>query len=253
MRLKTIFEEMEVVLNELNEQFETIREFESGIPQIEIDIMMSNIRKLYENMSFLNRKMQSSSNERVKELTINKPTAATVNINPNTKVEQIKADHPVKSGDVHDSLLSAEKKNLKTEEADTAQTPIRKTPSTETKQQKSKAGLLLQFEDELFSINESVARNTEDKSLVNRLGNTRIDNLKTAIGINDKFFLINQLFNGNPQAYEDVIYTLNNFKRIEEAMQYTSTLKYRYDWDTDTEAYLKLVHFLERKFLKIEV
>lgn len=252
MRLKTIFEEMEVVLNELNEQFETIKEFESGIPQIEIDIMMSNIRKLYENMSFLNRKMQSSSNERFKELNINKPTAATVNINPNTKEEQIKSDHPVKSADVHNSLLNAEKKNLKIEEAATIHTPIQKTPSTETKQQKSKAGLLLQFEDELFSINESVARNTEDKSLVNRLGNTRIDNLKTAIGINDKFFLINQLFSGNAQAYEDVIYTLNNFKRIEEAMQYTSTLKYRYDWDTDTEAYLKLVHFLERKFLKIE-
>ncbi len=119
------------------------------------------------------------------------------------------------------------------------------------KTKSSKPSLLLQFEDEIFSVNESIAQKGEDKSVVKKLSNTRIENLKSAIGINDKFYFINELFKGNSQAYEDVIYTLNNFKRFDDAIQYFSTLKFRYDWNTEAEAYKKLIHFLERKFLEM--
>ncbi|MDA3906403.1 MAG: hypothetical protein PF484_10035 [Bacteroidales bacterium] len=270
MIINTAFEEMEIVLNELNEQFETIKKNEARIPQIEIDIIMASIRKLYESMSHLNRQLQFAQINKTVEIVTEKvesdidmkSESITENIisnKPDAKVEETIPEETK----LFDEDLGYEKVtkdflhetgNLEDEAKSELQEEIPEKEIPEaiiTKSEESKPSLLLQFEDEIFSINESVAQKGKDKSVVNKLSNTRIENLKSAIGINDKFYFINELFSGNSQAYEDVIYTLNNFKRFEEAMQYVSTLRHRYDWKTDAEAYQKLSHFLERKFLNV--
>lgn len=282
MKLDTALEEMEIVLNELNEQFETIKKNEVRVPQIELDIIMGTMRRLYESMMHLNR--QTPLMEVVKEITevpviINQEAEKTEEVVAETTVEEkveestidifeaetedLSEELPEEDGFKLEAELAYEKvttdfleeKETEEEVIETPQAeikeeieiPIAQIPKTEA----PKPSLLLQFEDEIFSVNESLAQKKDDTSLVNKLNNTRIENLKSAIGINDKFYFINELFSGNSQAYEDVIYTLNNFKRFEEAMQYTSTLKHRYDWSTETEAFQKLTHFLERKFVEI--
>ena len=53
---KTIIrEEIQWLLEAIAEQFEAINAYEDKIPQIEFDIIMENIRKLYENLHLLNR------------------------------------------------------------------------------------------------------------------------------------------------------------------------------------------------------
>jgi len=258
MKLKSIFEDMDSVLNELNEQFEAIKKHEARIPQIEIDILMSSIRKLYENMSYINKKTQQSISEKPETINIaeNKSIVYSKKETELIPEEEAKAIVIAKETEVREMITNnieeetiSVEKELKDEQIKSEQDQLK---TSAQKNIAPKEGLLLKFEDELFSVNDSVAMKSEDKSVVNKLSNTRIENLKSAIGINDKFFFINELFKGNSQSYEDVIFTLNNFKRFEEAMQYTSTLKYRYDWDTEAEAYLKLIHFLERKFLKVQ-
>ncbi len=265
MELNTALEEMEVVLNELNEQFETIKKNEVRVPQIEIDIIMATMRRLYESMSHLHKQKPVEQVEKVEE--IEKETAeikAEVEILaevatevPEAIVEEVleettfaeePADYEKATNDFQEEIDALEEsvQNEYEEEKVVLETEVE-----EKIKETPKPSLLLQFEDEVFSVNDSVAQKAEDKSLVNKLNNTRIENLKSAIGINDKFYFINELFNGNSQAYEDVIYTLNNFKRFEEAMQYISTLKHKYDWSTETEAYQKLTHFLERKFVEV--
>lgn len=294
MKLKAAFEEIEIVLNELNEQFETIKKNEARVPQIEIDIMMASMRKIYECMSQINKQkefprveesfdfvpeldnnvlIESEAEEAIPEqteaiieetvlfkedLTDNKVAANIVeeiaNLEESIQIEMQKSIHI----ELEERIQSIEEKSLQKELKESMQS-IEEEPKEHTLQAKAKSprvekprtGLLLQFEDEIFSVNESVGQKSKDKSLVNKLSNTRIENLKSAIGINDKFYFINQLFGGNSQAYEDVIYALNNFKRFEEAMQYIGTLKYRYEWNTESEAFHKLIHFLERKFLEL--
>ncbi len=68
------------------------------------------------------------------------------------------------------------------------------------------------------------------------------------IGLNDKFEFVKELFDGDSKKYEDVIYTLNNFKKLEEAMQYFSTLKYRFNWDEEQDSLEKLIHMIEKKY-----
>ena len=40
----------------------------------------------------------------------------------------------------------------------------------------------------------------------------------------------------------------NNFKKLDEALQYFSTLKYRFNWDEEQDAYEKLTQMIERKY-----
>ena len=267
MELNTALEEMEVVLNELNEQFETIKKNEVRVPQIEIDIIMATMRRLYESMSYLNKQKPL---EKVVEAVETKTEIEEVKTEA-VPVEAISEEPEVKEVITEETVIADEVSDFEKvtddfqEEIDTLEESAIHAVEEQVEQEiealemkaetqeaeKPNPSLLLQFEDEIFSVNESVAQKTDDNSLVNKLSNTRIENLKSAIGINDKFYFINELFSGNSQAYEDVIYTLNNFKRFDEAMQYTSTLKHKYDWSTETEAYQKLIHFLERKFVEV--
>lgn len=261
MKLDAVFEEMENALNELNEQFETIKTHEIRVPQIEIDILMATTRKLYESMAFLNKKNQFSdvaelssvSEKQIPEKEI--PEEKTPVEEPHAQTDN-QTEAPEETIDfekvTEDFLSEAESLIEEVPEKEALEEAISEMPNEINEEvTKEHPSLLLQFEDEIFSVNDAVATKAEDKSVVSKLSNSRIENLKSAIGINDKFYFINELFKGNSQAYEDVIYTLNNFKRFEDAMQYTSTLKYRYDWDMESEAYQKLIHFLERKFVEI--
>ena len=50
-----ITRELQILLEAINEQFEIIREYEDFIPQIEFDMIMENVRKLYETVHRLQR------------------------------------------------------------------------------------------------------------------------------------------------------------------------------------------------------
>ena len=268
MKLKTALDEMEVVLNELNEQFETIKKNEVRVPQIEIDIIMATMRRLYESVSHLNKQkpleevsvqseIQSEEIEVKEDLVEEEAVAETETVLEGLLAEEmvvsdVLIDYEKVTDDFQEEIDALEDSAVnEIEEYDEQELEAVEIKAEVQEDEKPKSSLLLQFEDEVFSVNDSVAQKGGNDSVVNKLNNTRIENLKSAIGINDKFYFINELFSGNSQAYEDVIYTLNNFKRFEEAMQYTSTLKYKYEWSNETEAYQKLTHFLERKFVEI--
>lgn len=255
MELNTALEEMEIVLNELNEQFETIKKNEVRVPQIEIDIIMATMRRLYESISHLHKQKPLDRVEKAEivkeEITVTETTEAKVveEVVEEIAVADEPEDYEKVTNDFQEEIDALEESVLSEHEEQTVEVTEVEVETQEI--EKPKPSLLLQFEDEIFSVNDSVAQKAADKSLVDKLSNTRIENLKSAIGINDKFYFINELFSGNSQAYEDVIYTLNNFKRFDEAMQYTSTLKHKYEWSIETEAYQKLTHFLERKFVEV--
>jgi len=101
---------------------------------------------------------------------------------------------------------------------------------------------------EILDLNRKLAEARGNHSLAEKLQNQQIENLKSVIGINDKFYFINELFDGDSSRYEDVIYTLNNFKKFDDAMQYFSTLKYRFNWNEESDAPEMLIKMLERKF-----
>lgn len=72
-----------------------------------------------------------------------------------------------------------------------------------------------------------------------------VTDLRRAIGINDKFLMIRDLFGGDAAAYEAAIGTLNEFDDFDECMIYIAE---NYAWNANSDGAKFLMELLERKF-----
>ena len=91
----------------------------------------------------------------------------------------------------------------------------------------------------------------EDNSLAARLQRKPVTDLMNAIGINDKFLLLNELFGGSMEKYNKSIRALNNFSTLLGAKTYMSELQIELQWDCDSDAYRKLDDLIERRFISV--
>ena len=72
-----------------------------------------------------------------------------------------------------------------------------------------------------------------------------VADLRRAIGINDKFLLIRDLFGGDGEAYEQAVGTLNAFDDFDECMIYIAE---NYAWNPNSDGAKFMMELLERKF-----
>ena len=88
----------------------------------------------------------------------------------------------------------------------------------------------------------------EDFTLADKLQQNPLHDLKSAIGINDKFLFVNELFGGSMEKYNKSIENLNDLKTLNGAMIYLNELKIELQWNSSNEAYQKLKELVSRKF-----
>lgn len=89
----------------------------------------------------------------------------------------------------------------------------------------------------------------EDHSLAARLQHeAALKDLRTTIGINDKFLLVNELFGGSMEKYNKSIENLNDLKTLNGALIYMNELRIELQWNSSNEAYKKLLELVHRKF-----
>lgn len=101
-----------------------------------------------------------------------------------------------------------------------------------------------------FSTGETLGEKMmgEDHSLAAKLQQAPGRDLKSVIGINDKFLFVNELFGGSMEKYNKSIENLNDLKTLNGAMIYLNELKIELQWNSSNEAYLKLKNLVSRKF-----
>ena len=99
-------------------------------------------------------------------------------------------------------------------------------------------------DDEVFHVEEP-----EDNSLAARLKRTPVEDIREALGINDKMMIINELFGGSFERYNKSIEALNDFPTLSGAKVYMNELQIELQWDTESEAYQMLNDLVERRFL----
>ena len=88
----------------------------------------------------------------------------------------------------------------------------------------------------------------EDRSLAAKWQNNPVHDLKSAIGINDKFLFVNELFGGSMEKYNKSIENLNDLKTLNGTLIYLNELKIELQWNSSNEAYQKLTDLVKRKF-----
>ncbi len=81
-------------------------------------------------------------------------------------------------------------------------------------------------------------------ALAEEITHTRIASLREAIGINDKFLMIRDLFDGDGEAYDAAIDSLDGFDSLDDCMIH---IVENYEWNPDSEGAKFLMQLLERK------
>lgn len=92
---------------------------------------------------------------------------------------------------------------------------------------------------EVKTLADQMARNDAPTTPFNR-----ITELRQAIGLNDKFLMIRDLFGGDAARYEATIDTLDEFEDLDECIIY---IVENFRWNPDLEAAKLLVSLIERK------
>ncbi len=103
---------------------------------------------------------------------------------------------------------------------------------------------------ESFSILDKFMKKKEDTSLAERLKHTPISDLKTAIGVNEKFQYINELFNGNYEDFNASLDLLNKCRSFTDAEIFIAeNLFDKYNWQIDNKSVATFMDLVERRFL----
>jgi hypothetical protein len=98
-------------------------------------------------------------------------------------------------------------------------------------------------------IAEEVEVRIPNTELQEKLALDPIKDLKTAIGINDKFQFTATLFNGDEKAFEMAVKTINGFKIYAEAQFWIkSNLREQYNWDETAEVVKAFDLLVKRRF-----
>ena len=99
-----------------------------------------------------------------------------------------------------------------------------------------------------LALAETLRPSAAPASLAERAG-PKVETLREAISINQRFSFINELFNGENMDYHAAIQHLDSLPTAEQARAYVSgDLSQRYDWSRKEEHVNKLLKLIERKF-----
>jgi hypothetical protein len=228
---KTIIrEEIQWLLEAIAEQFEAINAYEEKIPQIEFDIIMENIRKLYENLHLLNRVGDSFRHFS----------------DPKTEVPEIKPFSPV-AGERNQTSRPVKKQEIRPAVKIKMETEL-----TEPMQKEHLASDKTSSEIDLFSsgANEfsEKLKETREKTYASERVSSQRKELKATISINEKFLFINELFDGNLREYNITVETLNGFAELKQALDYLDLLRVKNLWESESAAFKRLRELVEQKF-----
>lgn len=262
MSINIIREEIRVLLETLNEQLAMVMAHKNRIPQIEIDIMMSNIRKLYGYFFELNRLNNlrggytdiTPAPAPVREKAVPAPMPET-----ETVAEIREPSIPV---------AVPEELPVETTPAPAPELPVLQDPAPEqpqpelkkgTKDKKSAPDLFAEMEKTTVadkfrdmgksSVHEKISSGNADSSVADKISAKPLKDLKAAIGINDKFLFINELFKGDLQEYNRMIERLNAAPNKAEADLILSEMREKFEWSKKTEVETRLMVFVNRKFM----
>ncbi len=306
MDKKFFFSEIDDLLQVIQEQHEIIKDYDFHTPQIEIDLIKANIRRMYDYYHKIdklnNRAFDETPNpEEIlvtapkedipatpkppeapapkEEPKIEKKAPEPIEESPKPKEvkAEIKKPEPVlppaaepKTENPAEEIKSPVKEETPQEPTDKLKPQAKaEEPKDENKEakaarkakrrQEEASGNL--FDDQPMtladklktsgkpSLHEKMDVEQKDKSLFNQLQRKPVTDIKKAIGLNDKFLFIKDLFEGNSNEYNAFIEELNLAVDDEKAWEIFDAMKNVKKWDDDKDSYLKLIDFVERRFL----
>lgn len=233
LRLK---EKLETLSRLIREQLQ-----EDPLSAIDHDLALQKTREIYDLLLQLN---QSDPTDAGQEPVIETQPEAVSSVTVEAEIQESETDtSEIDTSEIVSPVADAgeqerpEKPETIKEEPDLFTTSAPSTPEPPDKKSASKEAI-----GDIFS--ESKPKET----IADKMQKDKINSLKVAIGINDKFYFINELFDGNLNDYSKAIDDLDTAGSPDEAQNIVAGLQSQYNWDPKSEAYQQLSDFVKRKF-----
>jgi len=240
MNRNEILLHIEQILKTLDEQQQRLQSFTREIPALESDVMLRQIRQLYEYALQLEKAPTGITQEPI--ATVTETVAETLSPTPIEEKHESPTEH---------IMIEAIKTETSAEDV---------IPVAGIKPRKVKGDInSVLFKDEPTlgdrfegsqSLHAKIASAPMASSVAAHLQHKPISDLKKAIGLNEKFLFINQLFDGNLQVYNQVIDHINICPNKEAAEEYIqNTLVQQFGWDIQNTSCRLFLEMVERRFL----
>ena len=271
-------EQIKILLKDLQDTYLLVKRFEnlSEVPKIEMDLALSKVRNLYDLMLKVDVEnfdaipeiekddliVDSTSNDseearvlewklaKEKELQKQKEEKQSeVLKEPEPIVEEKIIEAPIeKKVEVVEPVVQEENVIIKEKDEEIVEIKepefIIETPTKTEIQENGKSIVADRFQNKK-SMNDSISDSSVKVDRAARMQKKPIKDMHNAIGVNDKFLFIRELFEGDKERYWETIQVLNNFDSFENAYHF---LKEEFTWDFEDDTVTKLVGIIQRKF-----
>ncbi|HOZ31031.1 MAG TPA: hypothetical protein PLL66_08955 [Bacteroidales bacterium] len=94
------------------------------------------------------------------------------------------------------------------------------------------------------SINEVLAQKTKPADITSRL--KPVTDIKSAIGVGDRFLFVRELFAGNSESFEETVAHLNTLSSYQEANDF---LKAKFQWDDSQSTVTSFLNIVKRRYV----
>lgn len=237
---------------------EKIGKLESGnLSADELDVLTDELRDLYERLVVLRYKAlekglkTSKAEPLVSVPVVNEKPIEPIPVKPEIQPIKFTVSEPIVAPQVivqpQPEIIMEEKKPESVNEVKTVQAGLfESNPSQNTSSQTSIAEKYAA--QQKTTIAEKFAAE-QKMTLADKLKMTRINDLRTAIGINQKFLFMNDLFEGENTVFNNAINRLNSCGSGDEAKSVLGEYAQKYGWDKDAERVQQFYELIDRRYL----
>jgi hypothetical protein len=258
---------IKILLKDMSELEELIADLKTQekIDSLEMEFVHSRAKGLLQLMHLFEAKMQKNSSvplsdteqEKVERV---KQTIEAAAIQKDELPEQEKAE--VKEGSEHQEKPAVEdSRGKEKEEEPEPEVENQEEPATEEirrendVEQEEKDDDMLEEDNERTEANSRLGDSflkgksvndiiTDQNKLEYKLSNLPVSSIRAAIGINDRFQYIRELFDGDSEKFLETVKALDSMQNIKEAVDY---LRKNFKWKKN-ETSLKFVNLVKRRF-----
>ncbi len=220
---------IETINKDIQDIEKSIKNFKnrSSLPRVEIDLTLEKVRQLYDSL-------QSLIEKRPVEKTT-PPEDKPENINT-FELEENSSDTDKNISEA--SPVITKEPGKKPEEELQIKFGEQKNGKTEIIADRLQNGQSFR--------NESLRQQVSSKDLSSKLKSQPILDIGAAMGLNEKFSFIRELFNNDPDKFTETINILNNASNFNEAYSYLSD---KFNWNMDDSQVQKLLDLTRRKLI----
>lgn len=212
-----------------------------------LDALLNRLQELHENNASFKSLLVTATLivAELQEKTASENNSPVSVFMPSINIQHLNLNSDVVTSEVLNKER-IEKKAYKEESNTVYFDPLKEFPTLALKQKEMKE-LKESFRDNEEVLNDKLK--IEQKEIATSISEMPIKDLRKAIGINDRFLFLNELFRGDETMYERSIKTINSFNILGEAEFWVSReLKTKLGWEDESETVKLFDQLIKRRF-----